>query len=178
MKWWDQIPYSFFECWVLSQFFHSPLLPTSRGSLVPLHFLPKWWCHLHIWGYWYFSWKSWIPACTLSSLDFLMIYSVYKLNKQSDNIQSWRTPFPTWNQFIMPCPVLTVVSWHAHRLLRRQVRWSGITISLTIFHSLLWSTQRLWYSQWSRNWCFSGILMLFLWSSRCCQFNLWFLCFF
>ena len=28
----------FFECWILSQLFHSPLL--SRGSLVPLHFLP------------------------------------------------------------------------------------------------------------------------------------------
>ena len=28
-----------FECWVLSQLFHSPLSPSSRGSLVPLHFL-------------------------------------------------------------------------------------------------------------------------------------------
>ena len=31
---------SFPESWVLSQFFHSPLLPSSRGSLVPLHFDP------------------------------------------------------------------------------------------------------------------------------------------
>ena len=31
---------SFFKCWVLSQSFHSPLSPSSRGSLVPLHFLP------------------------------------------------------------------------------------------------------------------------------------------
>ena len=30
----------FFECWVLSQLFHSPLSHSSRGSLVPLHFLP------------------------------------------------------------------------------------------------------------------------------------------
>ena len=29
-----------FECWVLSQFFHSPLSPSSRGLLAPLHFLP------------------------------------------------------------------------------------------------------------------------------------------
>ena len=28
-----------FECWVLSQFFHSPLSPSSRGSLVPLHWI-------------------------------------------------------------------------------------------------------------------------------------------
>ena len=27
-----------------------------------------------------------------------MIYSAYKLNKQGDNIQPWRTPFPIWNQ--------------------------------------------------------------------------------
>ena len=30
----------FFECWVLSQLFHSPLLLYLRGSLVPLCFLP------------------------------------------------------------------------------------------------------------------------------------------
>ena len=41
MKWWDQMPWSYFsECWVLSQLFHSPLSPSSRGSLVLLHFLP------------------------------------------------------------------------------------------------------------------------------------------
>ena len=28
--------------------FHSPLSPSSRGSLVPIHFLPLEWCHLHI----------------------------------------------------------------------------------------------------------------------------------
>ena len=27
-----------------------------------------------------------------------MMYSAYKLNKQGDNIQPWRTPFPIWNQ--------------------------------------------------------------------------------
>ena len=31
---------SFSECWALSQLFHSPLSLSSRGSLVPLHFLP------------------------------------------------------------------------------------------------------------------------------------------
>ena len=30
----------FFECWVLSQIFHSPLSPSSRCSLVPRCFLP------------------------------------------------------------------------------------------------------------------------------------------
>ena len=82
-----------------------------------------------------------IPACASSSLAFLMMYSAYKLNKQGDNIQPWRTPFPVWNQSVVPCPVQTVVSWPAYRFLKRQVRWSGIPISFRIFQSLLWPTQ-------------------------------------
>ena len=82
-----------------------------------------------------------MPACTSSSPAFLMMYSAYKLNKQGDNIQLWRTPFPTWSQSVVPCPVLTVASWPAYRFLKRHVRWSGIPISFRIFHSLLWSTQ-------------------------------------
>ena len=38
---------------------HSPLSPSSKSSLIPLHFLPQGWCHLHIWDCWYFSWQSW-----------------------------------------------------------------------------------------------------------------------
>ena len=72
------------------------------------------------------------------------MYSAYKLNKQCDSIQPWRTPFPIWKQIvvpcsIVPCPVLTVTSWPAYRFFRRQVRWSGIPISWRIFHSSLWS---------------------------------------
>ena len=52
-----------------------------KGSLVPLCFLPFEWCHLHIWGCWYFSWQ--------------------KLNKQSDNIHPWCTSFPILNQSIV-----------------------------------------------------------------------------
>ena len=69
-----------------------------------------------------------------------MMYSAYKLNKQGDNIQPWRTPFPIWNQSVILCPILTAASWPPYRFLRRQVRWSGIHISWRIFHSLLWST--------------------------------------
>ena len=61
------------------------------------------------------------------------MYSAYKLNKQGDNIQPWRTPFPIWNQSIVPCPVLTVASWPAYKFLKRQIRWSGIPISFRIF---------------------------------------------
>ena len=81
-----------------------------------------------------------IPACASSRLAFHMMYSAYKLNKQGDNIQL-EVLFPIWNQSVVPCPVLTVASWPAHKFLRRQERWSGIPMSWRIFHSLLWSTQ-------------------------------------
>ena len=82
-----------------------------------------------------------IPACASSSPAFLMMYSTYKLNKQGDNIQPWHTPFPIWNQSLVPSPVVTVASWPAYRFLKRQVRWSGVPISFRIFYSLWWFTQ-------------------------------------
>ena len=70
-----------------------------------------------------------IPAWASSSPAFHMMYSAYKLNKQGGNIEPWHTPFPNWNQLIVPYPVLTI----AYRFPMRQVRWSGIPISLRIF---------------------------------------------
>ena len=74
-----------------------------------------------------------ISACDSSSPACLMTYCIHKINKKGVNIQPWRTPFPIWNQFIISHLVLTVASWPAYRFLRRQVRWSGILISLRIF---------------------------------------------
>ena len=62
-----------------------------------------------------------------------MMYSASKLNKQGDNIQNWRTPFPIWNQSVVPRPVLTVASWPAYRFLKRQVKWSGYSHLLKNF---------------------------------------------
>ena len=89
-----------------------------------------------------------IPACGSSSPVLLMMYSAYKLNKQGDNMQLWSTPLLIWNQSVVSCPILTVASWLAYRFLRRQVRWSGIPISLRI--STVYCDphhQRLWCSQ-------------------------------
>ena len=77
-----------------------------------------------------------IPACASSSSAFGMMYSAYKLNKQGDNIQPWHTPFPIWNQTVVPCTLLTVASWPAYRYLRRQVRWSGMPGSWRILFYL------------------------------------------
>jgi len=65
------------------------------------------------------------------------MYSAYKLNNQGDNIQPWRTPFPVWNQCVVPCPVLIVASWPAYRFLKRQIMWSGIPISWRIFQFIV-----------------------------------------
>ena len=120
-----------------------------------------------------------IPTFASSSPACLILYSAYKLNTQGDNIQPWHAPFPIWNQSVVPCLVLTVDSSPAYIFLRRQVRWPGIPISWRIFHSLLCPhSQRLWHSQKSRSRYFSGTLLLFWWSRRCWQFDLWVLCLF
>ena len=82
-----------------------------------------------------------IPACNSSSLAFPLMCSAFNSNKQGDRKQPGCTPFSILNQSVDPYKVLTVASWPAYRLLRRQGRWSGIPISFRVFHSLLWSTQ-------------------------------------
>ena len=123
-----------FIFWMMSfkPAFHLPLSFSSKGSLVPLCFLDKRGiiCILRLL---IFLPAILIPACAPSSLVFHMMYSAYKLNNQGDNIQPWRTPFPIWNQSVVPCLVLTVASWPSYRFLRRKVRWSGISISWKIF---------------------------------------------
>ena len=143
----------FSECWAVSQLFHSPLSLSSRDSLVPpfsvIRVVLFTYLRLLI-----FLLAILIPACASSSPAFLMKYSAYKLNKQGDNKQLWHTPFPIWKQSVVSCLVLTVASWPAHRFFRRQLRWSGISISWRIFHSLLWFTQPknalsiCWMSGW------------------------------
>ena len=78
-----------------------------------------------------------ILACASSSPVFLMMYSAYKSNKQDDNVQPWRTPFPIWNQSAVPCQVLTFASWPAYRFLKRQIRWTGMPISFRIFQFIV-----------------------------------------
>ena len=68
-------------------------------------------------------------SCPSSSL----MYSAYKSNRQGENIQSWCTPFPIWNQSVVPCLILTVAAWPAGRFLRRRVRWSDIPIYWRLF---------------------------------------------
>ena len=108
-----------FQCWVLSQPFHSPLSPSSRGSfllLLAITVVSSAYLRLLI-----LLLAILILVCDSYILAFAMMYSTYKLNK-SDNIQPWHTPFPIWNQSFAPCQVLAVTSWPAYIFLRRHVR--------------------------------------------------------
>ena len=88
----------------------------------------------HIWGCWCFSCLSWlIPVCNSSSPAFLMMCSAYRLNKQGNSREPCGTPFSILNQSVVPYRVLSAASQPAFRFLRRQVRWSGIPISLRAF---------------------------------------------
>ena len=89
-----------------------------------------------------------IPACTSSSPAFHMMYSAYKLNKQGDNIHPWRTPFPIWIQFVVPCPVLTVASY-LHTDFSRGRSGGLVFPSLEEFSTVCCDphSQRLWHSQ-------------------------------
>ena len=79
--------------WILSlsQLFHSLLSSSSRHCLVPLRFLPKGWCHLHIWDYWHFSQQSWLHFVLHPARHFTF-HSAYKLNKQGVPEASVRNP--------------------------------------------------------------------------------------
>ena len=48
---------------------------------------------------------------------------------------------PNFESVHVPYLVLNVASSPGYRFLRSQVRWSGIPVTWTVFHSLLWSTQ-------------------------------------
>ena len=76
-----------------------------------------------------------IPACASSSPVFLMMYSVYKLNKQGDNIQPWHALFPFWN--------LSVAPWE------KNLNKSGYTYIYTS------------YSLFNKNWIYSIVKLYF-----------------
>ena len=90
-----------FDCWTLNHLFQSPVSPASRGSLVPLQFLPLKWYHL-------LSKVVDISRCNLNSILWViqpalhMMHSADNLNKQGDNIQPWSIPFPILNKPAIP----------------------------------------------------------------------------
>ena len=70
------------------------------------------------------SQQSWFQLYVSSSPPFLMMYSAYKLNKQGDNIQPWRTPFPIWNQSVLNPKFLEFLEME-WKLLRGRQLWEA-----------------------------------------------------
>ena len=103
---------SFFLCWVLSQFYHSPLSPSSKVSLVPLHFLLLEWYHLHV--YEVVDASLWFIQHSISYDGFCI-----EVKKQDDNTQLYGTCFPILHEWVVSCLFLTVASWPAYRFLRK-----------------------------------------------------------
>ena len=120
-----------------------------------------------------------IQACDLSSLAFCMMYYAHKLNKQSDNIQSWRTPLANLEQVCCSmsgssCCFLTCIQisqeagqvlWYPH-LLKNFPQFAvvhtvkGFAIVNKAEVDVFWNS------------------LAFLISNWCWQFDLWFLCLF
>ena len=70
MKWWNQMPWSsFFECLVLRYFFLLSSFSFIKRlfSSSSLLFFLLGWCHLHIWGCWYFTLHSYSSLCFIQS---------------------------------------------------------------------------------------------------------------
>ena len=117
------------------------------------------------------------PACASSSPTFHLMYSAYELNKQGDNIQPWRTPFPIWNQSVCSmsgsnCCLLTYIQvsqeagkvvWYSHLfqnfpqfVMIHTVKVSGVVSKAgvdvfwnsLIFSMIWWMLQRMRNLQW------------------------------
>ena len=99
-----QMPWSlFFECWALSQLFSISFVTLIRRLftsclLSAIRVVSSAYHRLLI-----FFLAILIPGCASSSPAFHKMYSACKLNKQSDNIQSWHTPSPVLNQSVVLC---------------------------------------------------------------------------
>ena len=122
-----------------------------------------------------------IPACASSSPAFLMMYSAYKLNKQGDNIQPWRTPFPIWNQSVCcsmsssSCCFLTCIQVSQEA---GQVAWYSHLLQNFPHFSVIHTVKGLSIVNKAEIDVFLELSCFFQWSSGCWQFDLWFLCLF
>ena len=100
-----------------------------------------------------------IPTCDSSSPAFCMIYFAQLYSLVILLFQLWTSCSIQGSN----CCFLTCIQ------VSQEI---GKVVWYSQFISLLWSTQRLSHSQWSRSRCFSGIPLLSLWTNECWQFGL------
>ena len=115
-----------------------------------------------------------IPDYESLSPTFCMMYSVWKLNRQGYSFDVLLSQFGTSLLFHVQFLTCIQVSQEAGKVVWYSHLYKNFPKCVVIYTV----KERLWHSQWSRRRCFPGILLPFLWSSRCWQFDLWFLCLF
>ena len=126
LKWWDWMSWSwFYECWVLSQLFHSPLLPSSRlfSSSSLSAFRMVWSAHLMLL---IFFLSILIPACEISSSAprdtrkyFPFYLSLRPISPRSSTraVENGDILFSQRNPYLPPSsPELTPPRWYSVRL--------------------------------------------------------------
>ena len=148
---------------------------SSRGSLVPLHFLPLKCYHLLIWGCWYIFQQSWFqlvisPAqhftwCTLHII-WISRVTIYSLDVLLFNLEPVCCSMSDYNCCFLMC---IQTSQEAGNV----VSYSHLLKNFPVCCDL--HSQRFWCSQYGRSKYFFGILLPFLWSDECWQLDLWFL---
>ena len=143
----------------------------SSSSLLSLG-----WCHLLIGGYWYLSQQSWFQPvhhaaqhfswCTLHSNSISKV-KVSNLMYIFSNLEPVHCSLSSSN-----CSFLTCI-----QVLKRQVRQSGIPTSFNNFlpFGVIQKVKGFSIVHKAEVDVFSEIPLLFLWSNRCWQIDLWFL---
>ena len=135
------------------------------------------WFQFAIHPFWHFTCQ--VYTCQMYTCQYIQMYSDYKFNKQSNNIQLCLFAFPILNQsfFSMSgsnCCFLSCTQ--VFQETGKVVRYSHLLNNFPQFVEPY--SQRLSWNQWRRSRYFSGLSLLSLWSKKFWQFDLWFFCLF
>ena len=150
---------SFFVNVVLSWPLHSPPSPSSRGSLVPLCFLPLEWYHPLIWDGWCFSCLSSYQLVTHSAWhlsSFAQFSSVQLLN----HVQLFATPWTAVRQvplsFTISRSLVKLMSIELVMLSNHLILCHLLLLLLSIFPSIrVFSNELAPHIRWPKYWSFS-----------------------
>ena len=165
---------SFSECGVLSQLFHSPLSPSSRGSLVPLLFLLKGGI---IWISEAIDISPWNLDSSLCFMQSSILHDVLCIAGKKAGWQYTASTYSFSNLEPVCCFMSSSICCFLTCIQFSQEAGQVVWYSLLFQNFPVCCDPTLWRSQWSRNRWFSGIPLLSLWSSECWPFDPWFLCF-
>ena len=101
------------------------------------------------------------------------MYSEYKLINQSDNIQPWRTPFPIWNQSVIPCLVqLLLLDLNTDSQEEGQVVWYSHLFQNFPHFAVIHTVKGFGVVNEAKVDVFLELSCFFRWSSRCWQSDL------